>query len=198
MDYSQFSGSAEDMSDFLDRCMPAYDVSFYDSMQLDISRQIWDADNYYPWVVAFPGARADCLFNVGTVAPVTTFQTFTGDITLPPYSWLTKISYFAQQTTADGFPNGTLEPFKLRVYDKGGKVDMIQKQFGWMNNVAGSMIPPAGLGTQDSPFGPYYLLEPKVLMPPGVLHLEVTDMGGVPAYIQVALMFSVPLVPPKG
>jgi len=188
MDYSIVDGPPDLESGYLDNCLVGYDMGFGPSSLLDISREIWDADNYYAMVVPFPTGN-DCFLNQAGSGFV--FQTFGGDITIPPFSWLTKISHF-HNTLENGNFTGTQGPFKLRVYDKGGKVDMIHRQFAWMSNVSSDMIPPGGIGTINDPFGPYYLMEPKVLMPPGTLHVEITDMSGQPCFVQVAFMFAVP------
>lgn len=192
MDYSIVDGPPDLESGYLDEALQAYNVGFGPSSLLDISREIWDADNYYPMVVPFP-TGANCFLNQPGSGFV--FQTFAGDITIPAFSWLTKISHWSGKQVVEGPAlhfTGVRSNFKLRVYDKGGKVDMIHRQFGWMGNVSSDMTGPGGMGAVDSPFGPYYLLEPKVLMPPGILHVEITDMSGVPCFVQVAFMFAVP------
>lgn len=179
----------EALSAYLD-LLPAYDQSWQTDALLDIERQVWDADNYYWYGIPFP-TGGDIIFNQ-TGSP-NVLQTFSGDITVPPFAILTKITYF-QGLLSDGVgaPSGRC---KLRVYDKGGKVDMIHKQFAMIDNVASNMTgqDTGLLSGQNDPFGPYMLMERKIVMPPGVLHLEITDMSGVANIaIQVLLSFAVP------
>jgi hypothetical protein len=187
-------GFDERMSDYLDK-LPGYDPSWNQIPLLDISRDIWDADNYYFMGIPFPTGN-DIFFNAAAPpAGGNTFSTFSGDIPVPPYSILTKITHFCQQPEAGERP-AAARGFKIRIYDKGGKVDMIHKQFAWSglvsSNMSGAITGTAG--PVDDPFGPYYLLEEMFVMPPGLLNIEITDLTGVQNnIIQVLLAFAVPI-----
>jgi hypothetical protein len=176
----------ENLSDYLN-LLPGYDCSWNQDVLLDISREVWDADAYY-WIgVPFP-TGPDIFFNQPGSAYIN--QTFAGDLQIPPFSLLTSITAYSR-----GNPDQTNAPFKLRVYDKGGKVDMIHKQFSLVDNV-GSRQEVAGINPPgpDQPFGPYLLTSPKFIMPPGILHVEITDLSGiVNVMIQVFFALAVPI-----
>lgn len=180
-------------SDYLNK-LTGYDANAGVDTLLDVTRDIWDSENYYFLGVPFP-TGPDIFFN----APGTGFvnQTFSGDIQVPPFSILTKITYFSQQPETDGGQNPAgNRPFKIRIYDSGAKNDMIHKQFTLVPNVASAM---RGTRTgvilpRNDEFGPYYLLELMTIMPPGSLHVEITDLSGVANnIIQVLFAFAVPI-----
>ena len=193
MDANVVDGPIEKLSDFLDT-LPAYNNCWNQIPLLDISRQVWDAGNYYYLGIPFPTGN-DIFFNQPGSGNVN--QTLTGDLTVPQFSLLTSICFFSGGPEA-GHP-GVLpnSGFKIRVYDKGGKVDMIMKQFSIINEIASRMAGEiSGLiqPNPDDPFGPYYLLTHMFVMPPGVLTVEITDLSGVVNnMIQVLFNFAVPL-----
>jgi hypothetical protein len=193
MDISIIDSPEDCLSDYLNT-LTGYDSNAGVDSLLDISRDIWDSQAYYFRGCPFP-TGPDIFFN----APGSGFvnQTFSGDIMVPPFSILTKITYFSQQPEAEGgaAPTGD-RPFKIRIYDKGAKADMIHKQFTLVPNVAGSMkgnISGVILPNNEE-FGPYYLLERMHIMPPGILHVEITDLSGaVNNIIQCLFAFAVPI-----
>lgn len=182
MDADIIQGPVDPPSEYLDT-LQGYNLSFNQYCLLDIARQVWDAENYYFMGVPFP-VGGDIFFNQPGSGNV--LQTFSGDIPIPPFALLTKITFFSSNAGN----------FKLRIYDKGGKVDMIFKQFSIVQNVGSEMTGQIGGGlmpAQDDPFGPYYLLERKFVMPPGLLHVEITDLTGVQNnMIQILMAFAVP------
>ena len=188
-DANVVDGPIERLSDFLDT-LPAYNNCWNQIPLLDISRQVWDSGDYYYLGVPFP-TGTDIFFNQPGSGNVN--QTLTGDITVPQFSLLTSICFFSAGT------NGTVpnSGFKIRVYDKGGKVDMIMKQFSLVNEIASRMAGEISGNIQpgeNDPFGPYYLLTHMFVMPPGVLTIDITDLSGVVNnMIQVLLNFAVPL-----
>lgn len=194
MEADTIDGPIEPLSAYLNT-LPGYDTSWNQIPLLNISRKVWDADNYYYYGVPFP-VGPDIFFNQPGSNNV--FQTFSGDITVPPFSILTSVQWISVGSEAEKYNYGlTNSNFKIRIYDKGGKVDMIQKQFGYVDVIASEMegvfsglIMPG----QDDPFGPGYLTGEAFVMPPGVLTIEITDLTGiVNNIIQVLLNFASPL-----
>ena len=194
MDADVVQGPIDLKSDFLN-LLPGYDASWNQIKLLDISRQVQDAENYYYLGVPFP-VGPDIFFNQPGSGNV--FQTYNGNITVPPFSLLTSITAFSAGPDGSGhFGTNLNSGFKLRIYDKGGKADLIMKQFSKADETASFMTGQVG-GTlqpeQDDPFGPYFLLTHCFVMPPGVLNIEITDLSGVVNnMIQILLNFAAPL-----
>jgi hypothetical protein len=189
MEADKIQGPVDTLSDYLDK-LPGYDGSWNQIPLLNISRKVWNSENYYYYGIPFP-TGPDIFFNQPGSGNV--FQTFSGDITIPPFSILTSIQFFSAGTNGTVLNSG----FKLRVYDKGGKVDLIQKQFALVNGTASEMLGNISGNIQpgqDDPFGPGYLLGELFVMPPGVLSIEITDLSGIGNnMIQILLNFACPL-----
>ena len=194
MDADVIDGPVEPLSAYLD-LLPGYDCSWNQIALLRMSKQVWDADNYYQYSVPFP-VNADVYFNQPGSNNV--FQTYSGDITVPPFSILTSITWGSVGPVGGKYAYAnTNSNFKIRIYDKGGKADMIQKQFGYVDMVASQMagvISGNIMPGQDDPFGPGYLTGELFVMPPGVISVEITDLSGiVNNIIQIILNFASPL-----
>ena len=185
MDIHIIDGPVEDASEYLDT-LQGYNITYQQDELLNIARRVWDADNYYPMIVPFPGKPND-LFNATNSGYV--LQTFSGVVTVPAFSVLVKMTAYAGPDP----DHPTL--FKLRIYDKGGNVDLVYKQFSLADNICGKMTGQltGQFEPQDDPFGPSYLLDNAFVMPPGALQVEITDLSGVAnTRIQIAMFFAVP------
>jgi hypothetical protein len=192
MDITVIDAPSDVPSDYLDK-LTGYDANSGVDSLLDITRDIWDSEAYYFLGAPFP-TGPDIFFNKPGSGFVN--QTFAGDIQIPPFSILTKITYFSQQPETDGGQVATgNRPFKIRIYDHGAKNDMIHKQFTLVPNVASAMRGARSgvILPRNDEFGPYYLTSLLTIMPPGSLHVEITDLSGaVNNIIQVLFAFAVP------
>ncbi len=89
----------------------------------------------------------------------------------------------------------SLEGFRYRIYDKGAKLDvMIDTQFAQNTSTIGVMANLAAPNTQTNvPIGPNFLATPYVVLKPGALQLEVTNLSNLDCAIQIFLHFAVPV-----
>lgn len=146
-----------------------FDLNTGTDLQLDLTRQILESDNYVCQLIAFPKA-ADVLINLGT--------SFSGSLNLIPYSYIIGLI---------GFDSGQ---FTLRIYDKGAQTDLYYGQFAWFPTVIGvgqstisaqgdAALP--GIAGFDKPFGSYFFRAPWIVLPPGVLQIQVSNVTQNPS-----------------
>lgn len=150
----------------------AYDLHAGVDTMLDQARHIIDSDAYVFQGVAFPKGP-DTAVDFG--------ETFSGSINLIPYSYIVSITGFSRN----------LDQFTLRIYDKGAQTDLYYRQFAWFPAVVSNMQEAINvgevtiLGEQDHPFGPYFFQTPLIVLPPGTLQIQLSNVGA-----------TVPPVPP--
>lgn len=161
----------------------AYDLNAGTDLLLEQTRHIIDSDAYVFQGVAFPkGADIEVDFQ----------QTFSGSLNLIPYSYIVGLTGFSQNSGQ----------YTLRIYDKGAQTDLYYGQFAWYPTVIGTMqeqFSAAGdfinLQTPDIPFGPYFFRAPLIVLPPGVLQIQITNAvtnpGTAPAMQRLQLLFLV-------
>ena len=179
---------------------PQYDVStWYDyqgmndlwtgtDLQLDLTRHIINSGAYVYQGIAFPKG-ADINIPVGT--------TFSGTINLIPYSYIVSMTAWS----------GNGNQFTIRVFDKGAQTDMYQKQFAWYPTVVSNMEGTFNEGQaiiandKNKPYGPYFLRSPMIVLPPGVLQIQITNVQlepsapppfGFPPIMQVLFGIAIP------
>lgn len=141
----------------------AYDLNIGTDLLLDQSRYILASDNYVFKGVAFPkGADTEIDYQ----------QTFSGSLNLIPYSYVLGLTGFSRN-------NGQ---YTLRIYDKGAQTDLYYRQFAWYPTVVGTMQEQfyasgefINLQTPDRPFGHYWFRDPLIVLPPGVLQVQLTN-----------------------
>ena len=156
--------------------LQAYNLNEGVDRLLDTYREIIGSEQYYPLLVPFPTG------NDWTIAAGSQFQ---GSIRIPIGSILTSITG-AQVGNA---PNDM--GFKLRVYDRGTKSDLIDKQV-----ILGSLMAPELLANvAGEPFGPNLIMDPGiVILDPGSLQVSITNLDETnSANIQVLFAFAVPI-----
>lgn len=159
--------------------VPVYTANRGVSSLLDLPRKFVDSGEYFFLGIAFPPA-------------ISTFvlarDTFSGVITVPPLSYILSLSgdtyVDVPHQPDDGFG------FMVRIYDKGAKMEsIINAQF-----IRGSLIAlnerPTGAEGQK---GPYWLQDPFVLLKPGTLQMEITNLSQTQdKHIQMLLGLAVP------
>ena len=145
-----------------------FDLNTGTDLQLDLTRQILASDNYICQLVAFPKGP-DVLVPLGT--------SFSGSLNLIPYTYVIGLI---------GFDTGQ---FTVRIYDKGAQTDLYYGQFAWFPTVTGvgqntvsqqgqSVLP--GNSGFDQPFGAYFFRAPWIVLPPGVLQIQITNVSQAP------------------
>ena len=145
----------------------AYDLWTGTDLMLDLSREILRSDSYIFQGVAFPK---------GNDINVAGGQTFSGTLNLIPYSYIISVTGWS----------GNGNQFTLRLFDKGAQTDVYQKQFAWFPTAISNMVGEFNLGQviligdRDKPFGPYFFRDPLIVLPPGVLQIQVTNVGPGP------------------
>lgn len=142
----------------------AYDLNTGTDLLLDQARQILESDAYVFQGVAFPK---------GQDTEVDFQQTFSGSVNLIPYSYILGLNGFSLN----------LGQYTLRIYDKGAQTDLYYGQFAWYPTVIGTMQQQyyadgqfITLADTDIPFGPYWFRSPLIVLPPGVLQIQLTNV----------------------
>lgn len=152
---------------------------------LDQAREILSVGEYFWLGVPFPPAMS---------TRIAARQTFSGIITVPSLAYVVALSgdtvYFDEAHPMVGDDGAG---FMLRIYDKGAKMDsIINAQFIRGSLVTGNMKP---TGTEGQK-GPYWLLDPFVLLRPGSLQLEITNQSATQDKdIQILMGLAVPASP---
>lgn len=154
-------------------------------LMMHIPRHIIESDAYVFQGVAFPKGQ-DVRVGYG--------QTFSGSLNLIPYSYLVALTGFSRNWGQ----------FTLRIWDKGAQTDLYYGQFAWYPTVIGTMQKQPNMGDyvllrqQDKPFGPYLFRDPMIVLPPGVLQIQLTNVETVPdppgfeQMVQMLFMMAVP------
>jgi hypothetical protein len=140
----------------------AYDLNAGTDSLLDAARHVLNSDAYMYQGVVWPKGD-DILIPPG--------ETFSGSINLQPNSYLLCLTGWST----------VFNHFTLRIYDKGAQTDLYYGQFAWYPTVISNMSGTANMGqiivaqSEDKPFGPYFFQSPLIVMPPGVLQIQVTN-----------------------
>ena len=179
-----------DLNTFLDN-LGVYSLTEESSKILDIARELTLSKKYYFLGVPYPVSH-DVFFD--------NRATFSGNITIPALSYLLAISgdsFFSTnqgEEVSDKLTRNNFG-FKFRMYDKGGKIDtVINTQFAGNTTNLGVMANLAAPNTQnDVPIGPLFLNTPMVILEPGSLQIEITNLANRPCYIQILLQLCVPI-----
>jgi hypothetical protein len=152
---------------------------------LDLTRHVIDSGAYVFQGVAFPKGQ-DVAVGYG--------QTFSGSLNLIPNSYLVGLTGFSR--------NGN--QYTLRIWDKGAQTDLYYGQFAWYPTVISNMQKQENMGEfiligdQDKPFGPYLFRDPLIVLPPGILQVQLTNVQTVPdspgltQMVQILFMLAVP------
>jgi hypothetical protein len=182
------------MSDWLD-ALPGYDGDEGLIEQLDMRRVLWEAEAYYPLLYSFPNNIVASGSGVGpnNLTNFAAGDTQTGTIQVPIGSFLVSISAYYLGLSSSGIG------CSFRLYEKGAQSDF------YYNTIA-SMFDGSSQGDFDAyylnranfdqPFGPYNLLSPLIVLPPGILQVEVTNLDNSnAATIQLLFAFACPINP---
>jgi hypothetical protein len=158
----------------------AYDLNTGTDLLLDLPRHILESDAYIFQGVSFP--KGNDIF----VEPQ---QSYSGVINLIPFSYIVGLTGWS----------GNKNAFTLRIYDRGAQTDLYFRQFAWYPTVLSNMTGSPNMGKtitqndQNQPFGPYFFRAPLIVLPPGILQIQLTNIakpdfasGGI-----VQLLFSV-------
>lgn len=162
----------------------AYDVNVGTDLLLDQTRQILESDAYLFQGVSFPKGR-DIFLDPG--------QSFSGSLNLTAYSYIVSLTGFS----------GNGNQFTLRIYDKGAQADLYYGQFAWfptvISNMEGgfNMGVPLPIRTADQPFGPYFFRDPLIVLPPGVLQIQITNVSTDPSFGQGVMQMLFGVAVPK-
>jgi hypothetical protein len=159
------------------------DLNVGTDLQLDLTRHILESDAYMLQGVTFPK---------GSDIYIPPQQSFSGTINLTPYSYIVALTGWS----------GNLNAFTLRIYDRGAQSDLFYRQFAWYPTVVSNMTGTVNMGAaitqndRDKPFTPLFLRSPLVVLPPGILQMQLTNVSGPDApaggIAQLLLMVAVP------
>lgn len=166
----------------------AYDLNAGTDLLMDLPRHILESDAYIFQGIAFPKDK-DIILDAG--------QTFSGSLNLTPYSYLVSLTGWS----------GNGNQFTLRIYDKNAQTDLYFPQFAWFPTVLSNMTGGFEMGKphfqndKNKPFGPFFFRDPLIVLPPGVLQVQVTNVAPAglpppapvyPGLVQVLFGMAVP------
>lgn len=158
----------------------AYNLNAGVDSLLDQSREINESGKFYFMGSPFP------MGNDTTFAP---FETKQGSVNLQSYTFINSISIYCSD------PAG----IKFSIYDKGAKVYLFQTIYAKEVTVASNLDQtPTVLANSGNlyPQGPYFLTSPLIILPPGVLQIEMTSLSSNNNVIaQMMLGCAVPITP---
>lgn len=165
--------------------LPAYTANEGTDRALDQARVLIESGMYYMQGVPFPGA-SDTIIGAR--------DTFGGVITVPSLCYVVSITGDSFNAEDPSNATGAIG-FKFRIYDKGAKLDsIINGQFIKETSVAPAMNnDPATFNLV--PIGPYMLMSPFVILHPGSLQMEVTNLSSFSCQVQLMLGLAVPINP---
>lgn len=159
----------------LDR-LPGYDTSHGASALLELARKVQLSENYF--YQGIPSPRG----NEWQLAGLASFE---DRVTVDAGSYLMSIcgaSYAVADLTL-------AQPFKVQMFDVGAKTSLFSRTFALGTTFCGEL----GDSTAALPLGPYYLMGPLVVLYPGALNIQITNLSTIPCFIQMLLNFAVPI-----
>ena len=82
--------------------------------------------------------------------------------------------------------------FMLQIFDEGAGAYIYNGQFGQGNTVTGNFGPATGFAA-GQPIGSHLFYSPMIVLPPGRISWQITNLASTPAAIQVLLDTAVPI-----
>lgn len=156
-------------TDWLD-ALPAYDSSGSVDVWLDTLRAIQKSTNYYWQGRALPQ---------GTNMVLPILGSYEGHISVEPGSYITSINATSEQDAG----------FEFQIFDEGAQTYLYSRKFVY-HTMAGQMTAVAGV----APFGPHFVPGPLVVLDPGLLTLQFTNLDPLNTNsVQVFLALAVPI-----
>lgn len=154
--------------------LPAYNVYAGVDRQLDLLRQVYSSEEYYPLIVPFPQSQ-----NIS----INALQQLSGNLSVPPGSILTQITGWSSQGI-----------FKLRVFDSSTALDLFYGMWGYANNDAPALVSGSSVAS-DTPDvqGSFMLNDPYMVIVQNALQVTVMNMASATANVQVAFHFACPI-----
>lgn len=155
------------LTDYLD------ELAIYQHIEpgcLDMLKMIVRSNNYYWKGYATPTG--------GNVA-LGALASFEDHVSVEPGSYITMIQGYCSNAAG----------FKFQIFDEGAKSYMYSRTWPIHYDVTGSEVATAGV----VPFGPYILQSPMVILDPGLLTVEITNLAAMAANIQLLLCLAVPV-----
>lgn len=123
------------------------------------------------------------VFPLGSEAPtVAAGKTIEGTISIPAGSFLYSHGGYSNQN----------EGFKYSLFDKGSKTYLVDKEFVHSGLDATDSQPDVDVASSN-----IFHISPFVITAPGLLQVQITNLSGVDAVIQLFLEFAVPNIANK-
>jgi len=162
-------------TEFLDLLI-AYRQTPGQDRQLDLSRKVLASFNYFPYICGWPdGPLAEQTFAA--------FQAKEGSVTINARAILMGITAYCSLTTG----------MKLTVTDKGSGLSLTGQPLVRAELITSKMDRSGAITSEYPAFGPFFLLDPVVVTPPGQFQIAITNLSPTATAIcQIALIFAVP------
>jgi hypothetical protein len=160
------------LSEYLDY-LPGYDLNDWSSEALNVARAVIDSENYFMRGYVFPGNGSDSI--AGGV-------TFEGLISAPAHSIILFMTGYSSSSAG----------FKFQLYENGSKQNLFGRTYA-RQDVTGMYQTHGGEILPDVPIGPAWFTDPMIIMPPGRIVGQVTNMSVDTATIQVYLQMAIPI-----
>lgn len=152
--------------------LPAYDASFHTDLLLDQLRVLQGTGEYYWKGYAVPQ---------GEDVAIAAFDNFEDNISVEPGTIITYITAYSQEA----------EGFKFQLFDRGANMYLFNRTYPQHQSVTGEMVAIGGV----VPFGPYMLganAGPQIVLDPGLLTVNITNLADADNVIQLLIAMSVP------
>ena len=157
---------------------------------IKLMQLLYETDAFYPYMVPFPTniVGTGLSTGAGNILNFNPGETQTGSIQVPAGSFLVSAGCYANNGSNEGSKTGA--GAKVRIYDKATQSDMFYQQYAHGQDVFGGG---SGSNTVDVPFGPHLFASPYIIVAPGVIQWEITNLDpNNGSTIQVLLSFAVP------
>jgi hypothetical protein len=169
--------------------LPAYSLTDPLYQTLDQLREIIYSEKYFFQGMPFP---------TGDLVYVDGYGTVSGNVTVPPLSYLLAIlgdSFYSEGDEIRLKLHRNLEGFTTRIYDKGAQLDVVVNSLYTENFTSVGLmanVPSPNVQT-DRPIGPLFTQAPMAILIPGSLQVELTNLSPVPVFMQIFLHLAVPV-----
>lgn len=175
------SGTPQTRTAYLDN-LPLYTANRGLVTALDEARVFAQSDKYFFQGYAYPSSQSTIF---------TARETKSGVITVIPLTYIINI-------TAECFAVNPEEEtsnlgISIRIYDKGAKSESVINGQFVKGNMVGGKFRNASTSATNRHKGQYWLRAPMIVLIPGALQLEITNMSSISVNAQILLGCGVPL-----
>lgn len=178
-----------DQTAYLDS-LPAYNLNAGTLRALDLARQLIRSNDYYYYGFSFP---------MGQDTMMEARQTIEDSLSIPIGSYIVSIgcsSWIFDSEERGGAAAFTFSGAKVSLFDKGSGLYLFEKNFGRTVSIGDR---PISNQVGHRPRGMHYVFDPMIMVYPGQLQIEVTNLSTtensetIQNFVQVLINCAVPI-----